>query len=86
MVGLMLVLTGWVIVWTLSVPAFSPDGQVGGRVFAGWQGVAGMLAVAAHGLGRRWPKGASVRRIATIPLIIAVLVGIGMIAALRGIG
>ena len=86
MVGLMLVLTAWVIAWALSVPAFNPDGQVGGRVFAGWQGMAGMLAVAAYGLGRSWPPGTSVRSVAAIPLIVAILVGIGMTAALWGRG
>lgn len=42
-------------------------------IYLGWQGVAGMLAVAVFGVGRGWPKGSAVRGLATVPLVIAVL-------------
>ena len=82
MTGLLVVLTAWGIAWAFSIPAFNPEGQVGGRVFAGWQGIAGMFAVAAYGMGRRWPPGAGTRRVAAVPLVVTILVGIGMAAAL----
>lgn len=47
------------------------------NVFLGWQAVAGILAIAAFGVSRQWPKGAAVRGLGAFPLIVALLVALG---------
>lgn len=72
----------WVIVFGYAFVAYSqapyegagfPDGLNKPAVYLGWQGVAGMIAVAVFGLGLAWPRGSGVRRIASVPLILALL-------------
>ncbi len=42
--------------------------------FLGWQGVAGLFALACFGVSRAWPKGSGVRRLGAVPLgVLAVL-------------
>ena len=41
--------------------------------YLGWQGVAGMIALAVFALGRDWPKGSPVRKITFVPLFLAIL-------------
>lgn len=41
--------------------------------YLGWQGIAGMIAIAVFPVGRRWPKGSAIRTMASVPLGIAVL-------------
>lgn len=41
--------------------------------YLGWQGIAGMLAVAIWGIGRGWPPGASTRRLSAVPIALALL-------------
>lgn len=53
--------------------------------FLGWQGVAGVLAVAVYGVSRLWPRGAAARQIGSLPLLLALLLIAG-IAALVVLG
>lgn len=79
---LMVFLAAWAVAFVYAFAAFfgtapTGDGFTRGlnRVVAylGWQGVAGMLALAAFGVGRRWPRGAPVRRLSAVPLAIALV-------------
>lgn len=48
-------------------------------VYLGWQGVAGMLALALWGVGRGWAKGSSARRLTSVPLALALLHVVGIV-------
>lgn len=48
--------------------------------FLGWQGVAGLFALACFGVSRGWPKGSGVRRLGTLPLGFAVLLLLAFLA------
>ena len=48
-------------------------------VYLGWQGIAGMIAVALWGVGRGWPKGASTRQLTAVPLVLGLLQVAGII-------
>ncbi|MDD9920941.1 MAG: hypothetical protein OXQ92_01480 [Boseongicola sp.] len=50
--------------------------------YFGWQGVAGMIAVAVYGVGKSWPKGTAVRNISILPFALAILHGIAIAAIL----
>jgi hypothetical protein len=67
-----------------AIAAPSGDGFARGlnRVmqFLGWQGVAGVVAVAVFGVSRAWPKGSAVRRMGAVPLFLAGL----LVAAILG--
>lgn len=96
--GLRLVLTvlfaAWVLAFFYAFVAYTtashegpgfPDGLNKPAVFLGWQGVAGVLAVAVFGVSRRWPRGSAVRKLGAVPLAIAlalvlVVVGVGILA------
>ncbi len=43
-------------------------------VFLGWQGVAGLVALASFGVSRAWSRGSTVRRLGRVPLGIGALV------------
>ena len=47
------------------------------RAFLGWQGIAGIAAVALYGVGLAWEKGSAARNLSRWPLILAVLVALG---------
>lgn len=47
--------------------------------FLGWQGIAGILAVAVFGVSRNWPRSAPVRRLALAPILLAGLIVLGII-------
>ncbi len=49
--------------------------------FLGWQGIAGVLAVAVYGVSRLWPRGAAARQLGSLPLWLAFLL-IAVMAAL----
>lgn len=49
--------------------------------FLGWQGIAGVLAVAVYGVSRLWPRGAAARQLGALPMWLAFLL-IAVIAAL----
>ena len=77
----------WVIVFAYSFVAYSrapyegagfPDGLNKPAVYLGWQGWAGMLAMAVFGIGRVWPKGSAVRGLTVLPLGIALLHLLGL--------
>ena len=81
-----LLLTGllalWLIAFVYAFVAFATttptgDGFVRGanRVmsYLGWQGIAGVVAIATFAIGRDWPKGSAVRTMSAIPLVIALL-------------
>ena len=62
----------WVIVFAYSFVAYSfapqegpgfPDGLYKPMAFLGWQGLAGVFAIAVFGVSRAWPRGSSVRNI-----------------------
>lgn len=72
----------WVLVFAYAFIAYArapyegagfPDGLNKPAVYLGWQGIAGMLAIAVFGVGWGWPKGSAVRNLAAVPLVIAVL-------------
>lgn len=42
-------------------------------VYLGWQGIAGMAAVALYGIGSAWEKGSAVRRLSRVPVVLALL-------------
>lgn len=48
--------------------------------FLGWQGVAGLFALAAFGVSRAWPKGSTARRLGSVPLGLAGLILLGFLA------
>lgn len=88
--GLMVLLALWVAAWGYSlVPLFAEptsDGFTRGMNrmagFLGWQGVAGMIALALWGIGRGLPNGSGARRISGVPLGMALallLVLVGMV-------
>lgn len=79
---LMLVYAAWVIVFVYAFIAYDqaphegpgfPDGLNKPAVYLGWQGIAGMLAIAIFGVGFTWPKGSPVRKLTALPLIVALL-------------
>ena len=79
----------WVLAFLYAFVAFvttPPEGEgfVRGMnkpmVYLGWQGIAGMLALALWGVGRGWPRGASARRLTAVPLGVAGLHVIGIVA------
>ncbi len=49
--------------------------------FLGWQGIAGVIALAVYGVSRLWPRGAAARQLGNLPLLLAVL----MMAALAAV-
>ncbi len=60
-----------VLVTTQPVPAATiPEAKrmVG---FLGWQGVAGMVAFACWGVGWSFPRGSGIRRVAAVPIVMA---------------
>lgn len=42
-------------------------------VYLGWQGIAGMVALALFGIGSAWEQGSAVRRLSRFPVILALL-------------
>ncbi len=72
-----------------------PDGDGFARglnrvgLFLGWQGVAGLIALAAFAVGRGWPKGSGIRRVSAVPFwfalaLLAALAGLVVWARLQG--
>ncbi len=88
--ALMVLLAAWLAAYGYSIvhllgsgatPAAPVPGLGPLSGFAGWQGVAGMIAFACWGIGHSLPAGSGVRRVSGVPLALAlvlVLVGIGM--------
>lgn len=79
---LMAVYAAWVMVFVYAFVAYDrapyegagfPDGLNKPAVYLGWQGVAGMLAIAVFGIGLGWPKRTAVRGLTAVPLIVALL-------------
>lgn len=50
-------------------------------LFLGWQGIAGLFAIAIYGVSRLWPRGAAARQVSNLPLLLAFL----LIAAICGL-
>jgi drug/metabolite transporter (DMT)-like permease len=75
----MALLTLWVVLWSLSFYAAAtlPSDGEGSRMFAflGLQSAASLPAFAAWVLGRRWPRGSSVRMVVRVPLQLALGLG-----------
>ena len=79
---LMVLYAAWAICFAYAFVAYArapyegpgfPDGLNKPAVYLGWQGIAGMLAIAVFALGRAWPKGGAVRSLTAVPLGLAVL-------------
>lgn len=81
---LTVLLAGWALAYAYSIfelsefwePAMPFSFDVRDRPvlhFLGWQGVAGMVAVAIYGVSRLWPRGAAARQIGNLPLLLAFL-------------
>ena len=49
-------------------------------VFLGWQGVAGLIALAAFAVGRGWPKGSGIRRVSAVPFWFAIVLVAALLA------
>ncbi len=62
----------WVLAFFYSFFAGMEAGA-GFRIYAGWQAIAGVVAVAVFGLGRAWPQASAVRRMSAFPLGVAAL-------------
>lgn len=50
--------------------------------FLGWQGMAGLFALAAFGVSRAWPKGSPTRRLGAVPLIAAGGLALGILCVI----
>ncbi len=71
----------WIMAFAFAfyAAAVSSPGSVRAVAFLGWQGVAGIIAVAVFGISRQWPKGATVRTLGAVPLILAALIVLGIL-------
>ena len=78
----------WLMAFCYAFVAFwttAPEGEGFVRglnkplVYLGWQGIAGMLALALWGVGRGWPKGAPARRLTAVPLGLALVHAVGIV-------
>lgn len=54
--------------------------------YLGWQGIAGIFAVAIFAVGLSWQKGSAVRRMSRLPILLAVLQGIAGLGVLYWTG
>ena len=88
---LMILGAAWALAWAGSFVAFwavepTGEGFVRGMnrvmAFLGWQGVAGMLALALWGVARGWPKRSPVRRWSAVPLGLALLLVAGILGVI----
>ena len=77
-----MLLAAWLFAFGYAFFAFATslpegDGFVRGMnritAYLGWQGIAGMTAIALFAVGRGWPKGSAVRRMSVVPLGAAAL-------------
>ncbi len=61
--------------WAFATTEPTGDGFARGvnriSAYLGWQAIAGMFAIAIAAVGRGWPKGSGVRRLAWVPLGLA---------------
>ncbi len=78
----MILFAAWVLAFGYAFVAFwttAPTGEGFTRgtnrvvTYLGWQGVAGMVAIAVWGVGRGWPKGSSARWLSVVPMALALL-------------
>lgn len=49
------------------------DARTNPEAYLGWQGVAGIAAVAIYGVGLAWERGSATRRLSLVPLLLAFL-------------
>lgn len=79
----------WVLAYAYGFVAFATataegEGVVRGLdrvgLFLGWQGVAGVIAMAIFGISRAWPRGAAVRWLGAVPLGLAALLVAAILA------
>lgn len=59
-----------------------PDGLNKPAVYLGWQGIAGIAAVAIYGVGLAWERGSGARRLSRLPIILAFLQAMGVLGVL----
>ena len=85
--GVRLLLTvlfaGWfsAFIFAFAAHGLTLNASDGERIaFLGWQGVAGLFAIAVFGVSRQWPKDAAVRRLGTVPILLAALLTVGITA------
>ena len=69
----------WVVAFAYAFVAYANGGTEKVSQFLGWQGVAGLCAIAVFGVSRSWPKGSAVRQLALAPVGFAVLVVVAMV-------
>ena len=50
--------------------------------FLGWQGIAGVVAIGVFGVSRAWAQGTPVRRLGVVPLGLALLLVLGILAVI----
>jgi len=90
MLALMVMLALWLATFGYSVSILlsgdpAADVFTGGlsraSKFLGWQGVAGVVAVAVWGVGRGFPRVSGIRRITGIPIGIALTLGMVLAGA-----
>lgn len=83
--------SAWVLVFLYAFVAYArapyegagfPEGLNKPAVYLGWQGIAGMLALAIYGVGRSWSKGKGVRALAAVPIMLATLQVIAILGIL----
>lgn len=74
---------GWLMSFLYAFFAFasvSSDASVATRseAYLGWQGVAGVMAVAIFGVGLAWERGSPTRKLSIAPLMLAFLQGLSV--------
>jgi len=81
----------WVLAFGYAFVAFATTEPGGGgfvrginriTAYLGWQGIAGMVSIALFAVGRAWPKGAAVRRMSVVPLALAILHVVAILAVI----
>ena len=79
----------WVMAFVYAFVAYAstPNNPTGDQmsrpaVYLGWQGIAGMAAVALYGVGSAWEKGSAVRRLSRVPIALAFLQATAILAIL----
>ena len=72
----------WVIAFAYAFYAYASTIPGGGgfvrgmnRItsYLGWQGIAGMIAIALFSVGREWPRRSAVRRMSGLPLLLSMI-------------
>ena len=73
----------WVMVFAYAFYAYleaPPEGHQARQAFLGWQAIAGLFSIAIWAIGRHWPRRTPMRRLTSVPILIAVLLAASIFA------